>query len=91
VIVWEAVFEFLGGHAGKVSESRRPNKPMVPTAPATTEEPSTQLVQQHIGRPLGREQRATSDGVVGVGNVANGLRVTSDASGHRTAGKHQHE
>ena len=39
-----------------------PNKPMVLTAPASTEELLTQLMRQHIGEPLGSRdgQRATS-------------------------------
>ena len=49
---------------GGVGESR-PNKPMVPTATASTEEPSTQLVRQHIGEPFGSRngggRRAASD------------------------------
>ena len=35
-----------------------PNKPMVPTATASTEEPPTQLRRQHIGEPLGSLRRA---------------------------------
>ena len=38
-----------------------PSKPLVLTATASTEEPLTQLVRQHIGEPLGSrdEQRKT--------------------------------
>ena len=35
-----------------------PNKPMVLTAPASTEEPAISSVRQHIGEPLGSQRRA---------------------------------
>ena len=35
----------------------KPNKPMVLTVLATTEERSPGSVRQHIGEPLGRERR----------------------------------
>ena len=38
-----------------------PNKPMVLTAPATTEERSLGSGRQHIGEPLGSQRRAASD------------------------------
>ena len=51
------------------------NKPMVPTAPATTEELLTQLMRQHIGRPLGSQaagdeqrQRTTNNGLRAAGD-----------------------
>lgn len=38
----------------KSTNPATPNKPLVLTAPASTEEPVTQLGRRHIGQPLGR-------------------------------------
>lgn len=40
------------------SRHKRPNKPMVPTAPNELDEYPLGPVRRHTGRPLGREQRA---------------------------------
>ena len=62
-----------------------PNKPMVLTAPATTEERSLGSGRQHIGEPL--DPRATKRRVIteytqeqnlGQRTTNNGLRTTND-------------
>ena len=66
-------------------ERGTPNKPMVPTAPATTEERSHGSVRQHIGESL--DPRATKRRVIteytqeqnlGQRTTNNGLRTTND-------------